>query len=73
MTTDSGNSREFKSLAEIQAAYFPGLEGADDRSKTAPRQVGARLAREVLSEVMRPAALPVTAPTGLEPQAKPKA
>ena len=45
--------REFRSLADLQSIYFPELKDEAQRSLSAPRQVGARLARQVLSEVLR--------------------
>jgi hypothetical protein len=45
-------SKEFRSLADFQANYFPDMEAEVERVAGGPRQIGARLARQVLTEVM---------------------
>ena len=45
--------REFRTLEEVQLAYFPALHRDEAQEAHKPRKFGARLAREVLNEVMR--------------------
>lgn len=50
------NPREFRSLSELQSEYFPGLDAEKASASAAPRQVGIRLAREALAEIIQKAA-----------------
>lgn len=51
-SSEGTESREFRSLKEFQSQYFPEMEVEVDRTSAQPRQVGARLARQVLTEVL---------------------
>lgn len=53
MNKKVAENREYRSLAQVQSAYFPDLAVDSLHSTSAPKKIGARLAREVLTEVMQ--------------------